>query len=179
VIPNDWDVVSGAGHAAYFTTLMRGRSPRNYFTLREFGAVGNGLSFALGVAAIRPEGKVLLLEGDGGIMMHIQELDTIKRHKLKLVVGVMNDGGYGAEIHKFRADGIDPAEVIFGRPDFAAIARGFGLEGKTFKSLEGLPNMVQEFAKKGGAAVWDFHVSDKVLSPTIRRAHPPGKHAKA
>jgi hypothetical protein len=38
---------------------------------------------------------------------------------------------------------------------------------------------VQEFAKSGGAAVWDFHVSDRVVSPTIRRAHPPGKHAKA
>ena len=27
----------------------------------------------------------------------------------------------------------------------------------------------------GGAAVWDFHVSDKVVSPTIRRAHPARK----
>ena len=123
VIPKDWDVLSGGGHASYFTTLMRGRSPRNYFTLREFGAVGNGLSFALGVAAVRPEGKVLLLEGDGGLMMHVQEQETVKRHKLKLVIGIMNDGGFGAEIHKFRADGIDPAEAIFGRPDFAAIAR--------------------------------------------------------
>ena len=38
---------------------------------------------------------------------------------------------------------------------------------------------VQEFAKNGGAAVWDFHVSDRVLSPTMRRAHPPGKHKAA
>jgi thiamine pyrophosphate-dependent acetolactate synthase large subunit-like protein len=67
---------------------------------------------------------------------------------------------------------------VFGRPDFAAIARGFGLQGQTFKSLDDLPKMVQEFGKNGGAAVWDFHVSDKVVSPTIRRAHPPGKHAK-
>ena len=41
------------------------------------------------------------------------------------------------------------------------------------------PKMVQEFAKKGGTAIWDFHVSDKVLSPTIRRAHPQDKHKKA
>jgi len=31
---------------------------------------------------------------------------------------------------------------------------------------------VAEFAASGGAAVWDFHVSAKVVSPTIRRAHP-------
>lgn len=60
----------------------------------------------------------------------------------------------------------------FGYCDFAAIGRGFGVPGKTFKSLDNLPNMVSELAKTGGPAIWDFHVSDKVVSPTIRRAHP-------
>ena len=61
---------------------------------------------------------------------------------------------------------------VFGYCDFAGIARGFGLAGKTFKSLHDLPNALAEFAASGGGAVWDFHVSDKVLSPSIRRAHP-------
>ena len=164
VIPKDWDVLSGGGHASYFTTLMRGRSPRNYFTLREFGAVGNGLSFALGVAAVRPEGKVLLLEGDGGLMMHVQELETVKRHKLKLVIGIMNDGGFGAEIHKFRADGIDPAEAIFGRPDFAAIARGFGLRGTNITSLEQFGPLLRGYEAAGEAEVWNIPISDRVPS---------------
>jgi hypothetical protein len=34
---------------------------------------------------------------------------------------------------------------------------------------------VAEFAAGDGAAVWDVHVSDKVVSPTIRRAHPAAK----
>jgi acetolactate synthase-1/2/3 large subunit len=68
---------------------------------------------------------------------------------------------------------------VFGRCDFAGIARGFGLSGQTFTSVDDVPKRVQEFAKSGGAAVWDFHVSDRVLSPTMRRAHPPGKHKAA
>ncbi len=164
VIPKDWDVISGGGHASYFTTLMRGRSPKHYFTLREFGAVGNGLSFALGVAATRPEGKVLLVEGDGGLLMHIQELETIKRHKLKLVIGVMNDGGFGAEIHKFRADGLDPAEAIFGRPDFAAIANGFGLRGSNITSLDQFASLLRNYEAAGEAEVWNIPISDKVPS---------------
>ncbi len=47
------------------------------------------------------------------------------------------------------------------------------------KTLDGLPKPVAEFAAAGGAAVWDFHVSDKVLSPTIRRAHPQPARAKS
>jgi hypothetical protein len=35
-----------------------------------------------------------------------------------------------------------------------------------------VPKLVKEFAAGKGGAIWDFHVSDKVLSPTIRRAHP-------
>jgi hypothetical protein len=67
---------------------------------------------------------------------------------------------------------------VFGYCDFAAIARGFGLAGQTFKRLDGLRERVSELAGGSGAAVWDFHVSDKVLSPTIRRAHPATAHAR-
>ena len=170
VIPRDWDVVSGGGHAAYFTTLMRGRSPKNYFTHREFGAVGNGLSFALGVAAARPEGKLLLIEGDGGFLMHVQELETIKRHGLKLVIGIMNDGGFGAEIHKFRSDGLDPSEAIFGRPDFAAIAKGFGLRGTNVTSLDQFGALLRGYEWSPGAEVWNIPISDKVVSIMQARA---------
>jgi thiamine pyrophosphate-dependent acetolactate synthase large subunit-like protein len=62
--------------------------------------------------------------------------------------------------------------AVFGYCDFAAIARGFGLAGETVKDLADLPRLVKQFASRGGGAVWDFHVSDKVVSPTIRRAHP-------
>ena len=57
-------------------------------------------------------------------------------------------------------------------PAMPAIARGFGLAGKKFTSLDGLPQALAEFSAGQGAAVWDFRVSDKVLSPSIRRAHP-------
>jgi len=112
-------------------------------------------------------------------MMHVQELETIKRHRLNVLIVVMNDGAYGSELHKFRSEGMPEDGSVFGYCDFAGIARGFGLPGKTFKNLDGLPRLVAEFAASGGAAVWDFHVSSKVVSPTIRRAHPhPAKEKR-
>jgi len=53
VVPKEWDIVVRGGHQAYFNTQMRGRPAERYTTVREFGAVGNGLSYALGVAAAR------------------------------------------------------------------------------------------------------------------------------
>ena len=77
---------------------MRGRPAERYTTVREFGAVGNGLSYALGVAAARwqgREGKIVLFEGDGGLLFHIQELETLKRQGFRILICAMNDGGYG------------------------------------------------------------------------------------
>ena len=151
---------------------MPSRPQEKFLTIREFGAIGNGISFAMGVAAARPEIPVVLFDGDGSLMMHVQELETIKRHALRILIVVMNDGAYGSEVHKLRSEGMAEDGAVFGYCDFAAIARGFGLGGQTVKSLADLPMLVKQFAATGGAAIWDFHVSDKVVSPTIRRAHP-------
>jgi acetolactate synthase I/II/III large subunit len=178
-LPADWELVNSSGHCSWFFAQMPSRPQEKFLTIREFGAIGNGISFAMGVAAARPDKTVVMFDGDGGLIMHVQELETIKRHGLNILIIVMNDGAYGSEVHKLRAEGLPEAGSVFGHVDFAAIARGFGLGGKTIKNLSELPKAVEEFARSGGAAVWDFHVSDKVVSPTIRRAHPPGGHRKA
>ena len=178
-LPADWEMVNSSGHCSWFFAQMPSRPQERFLSIREFGAIGNGTSFAMGVAAARPDRTVVLFDGDGSLLMHIQELETIKRHRLNILIIVMNDGAYGSEVHKLRSEGMPEEGSVFGYSDFAAIARGFGVEGKTIKSLADVPKLVQEFAKSGGAAVWDFHVSDKVVSPTIRRAHPPGGHKKS
>ncbi|MGZ5650486.1 MAG: thiamine pyrophosphate-dependent enzyme [Usitatibacter sp.] len=171
-LPREWEMVNSGGHCSWFFAQMPSRPQEKFLTIREFGAIGNGISFAMGVAAARPDQTVVLFDGDGSLMMHVQELETIKRHALNILIVVMNDGAYGSEVHKLRSEGMLEDGAVFGYCDFAGIARGFGLSGKTVKDLDDLPKLVAEFAASGGAAVWDFHVSDKVLSPTMRRAHP-------
>lgn len=171
-LPQDWEMVNSGGHCSWFFAQMPSRAQEKFLTIREFGAIGNGISFAMGVAAARPDRTVVLFDGDGSLMMHVQELETIKRHRLNILVVVMNDGAYGSEVHKLRAEGMPEDGSVFGHSDFAGIARGFGLAGKTFKNLDELPKALAEFAARGSGAVWDFHVSDKVLSPSMRRAHP-------
>lgn len=169
VIPKDWDMVSGSGHSAYFQTHMRDRNPEQFHALREFGAIGNSISIATGVAAARNNGKVVLIEGDGSLLMHIQELETLKRHGLRMLICVLNDGAYGAEVHKLRQDGLDDSGAIFGRTDFGAIARGFGLRGATIGDLSQFSSLMQDFHGQETAEVWNVPISDQVMSPTMRR----------
>ena len=171
-LPQEWEMVNSGGHCSWFFAQMPSRPQEKFLTIREFGAIGNGISFAMGVAAARPDSTVVLFDGDGSLMMHVQELETIRRHRLRILIVVINDGAYGSEVHKLRSEGMPEEGSVFGYSDFAGIARGFGLAGKTVRNLDDLPKFVAEFAASDGGAVWDFHVSDKVVSPSIRRAHP-------
>lgn len=171
-LPGDWEMVNSSGHCSYFFAHMPSRPQSRFLTIREFGAIGNGISFAIGVAVARQGDTVVLFDGDGSLLMHVQELETIRRHGLNILIVVMNDGAYGSEIHKLRADGLDDAGAVFGRTDLASVARGFGLAGETVTDVGDLPRLVEAFAASKGAAVWDIPVSDKVYSPVIRRAHP-------
>ncbi|MFL6950285.1 MAG: thiamine pyrophosphate-binding protein [Xanthobacteraceae bacterium] len=169
VIPKDYDSVSGSGHQSYFHSVMRGRAPENYHAIREFGAIGNGISLAIGVVAAKRNGKVVLFDGDGSFLMHVQELETVKRHGLKLLFCILNDGAYGSEIHKLRADGVDASGAIFGRTDLAAIAKGFGLRGANVTDVAQFQPLFDAYAAQDTAEVWNIHVSDRVVSPSTRR----------
>ena len=177
VIPKDYDCVCGSGHQSYFHTNMRGYRAENYHAIREFAAIGNGISHAIGVAAAKKNGKVVLFDGDGSFLMHIQELEMIQRHGLKILVVINNDGAYGSEIHKLRADGIDDSGSIFGRTDLAAIARGFGLRGNTIRTLDEIGPLFAAYAAQDTAELWNIEISDQVVNPGTRRALEAG-HAK-
>jgi thiamine pyrophosphate-dependent acetolactate synthase large subunit-like protein len=172
-LPHDWQMVNSSGHCSYFFAQMPSRPQTHFLTIREFGAIGNGIAFAMGVAAAGPNDTVVLFDGDGSLLMHVQELETIARHAMNILIVVLNDGAYGSEIHKLRAEGMSDSGAVFGRTDLAAIARGFGIGGETIDDLSALPGLIEAFTATGGAAVWDVPVSDRVASPVIRRAHPP------
>lgn len=169
-IPKHWDCVNSSGHCSFYAAQMHGRPATRFHTIREFGAIGNGLAYAMGVAVARPEARVVLFDGDGSVMMHVQELDTLRREGLNVAVVVLNDRAYGSEIHKLRADGLSDAGATFGETDFAAIARGFGVAGHRVSDLAALDALVAGW--RGGPVVWDVPISDQVASPVIQRAHP-------
>jgi acetolactate synthase-1/2/3 large subunit len=166
-VPADFITVEGAGHSSFWPCVMRGRSAYRHIALKAFGAIGNALCFAGGAAAAARDGRVLVIDGDGGAIMHIQEMETLRREGLKLLLVVMNDGGYGAEIHKMRKEGISESGANFGRPDFAAIARGFGLAGVTVNDLAELPRLMEQYLDSDLPTVWNMPISDQVVSPRM------------
>ncbi|SHN46996.1 thiamine pyrophosphate-binding protein [Cryptosporangium aurantiacum] len=99
-----------------------------------FQSIGLGLATAVGAALARPDRLTVLGTGDGGLLMAAAELDTVARLGLPLLIVVYDDAAYGAEIHHFGAEA-DLSAVTFPDTDIAAIARGYGLQAATVRTV--------------------------------------------
>ena len=95
----------------------------------------------------------------------------MRRHGLKLLICILNDGGYGAETHKFRATGGDPNHATHGRGDIAAIARGFGLEATTVNEMGRFERMFRDHQRSSRSTLWAVHIDDLIPSQHFRRTH--------
>nr|WP_274636525.1 thiamine pyrophosphate-binding protein [Microbacterium bovistercoris] len=105
VLPDDALIVIANGHSSGFASaLLRGGRPRTTLLAQGFGAIGQGLTTALGVAVGAPDRQVVVFEGDAGFMMHAQELDTVARSGARLTVVVFNDEALGTEYHRLVVD---------------------------------------------------------------------------
>lgn len=112
--------------------------------------MGAGLPSGIASKMIFPDKKVLVVAGDGGIMMNIAELETACRLGLDLVVLVLNDSGYGMISWKQKAMKMEEFGLKFGNPDFVALAQSFGAKGHRVEKVEDLKNiLITAFNDKG------------------------------
>lgn len=146
ILPADRIVSIDSGNfMGYPSTYLRVPDEFGFCFTQAFQSIGLGLSTAIGAALARPDRLPVLGAGDGGFLMGISELETAVRLELPLVCIIYNDAGYGAEVHHFGAGnpdgggpGVDLSTVTFPDTDIAAIARGFGADAVTVRSVADL-----------------------------------------
>lgn len=127
-LPRPRTVVIGTGHFNGYPALHVGvDDPRDLILPWTFASIGVALPTALGAAVARPDQTTVVFEGDGGLMMCLPELETAARERIPVVVVVIDDGAYGAEVYMMEKDGLDPALSKFDNPDIAAVAEVLGM----------------------------------------------------
>jgi acetolactate synthase-1/2/3 large subunit len=144
--PRNRSLVLDAGrffhHAAF---NVRTGEVNSYVHTLEFGCIGLGMGNAIGAAAGTPGTPVLMISGDGGFMLGgLAEFNTAVRHRLDIVVVVMNDKAYGAEHIQFRNKGLDPSISTFDWPNLANVANALGGIGYTVHTLDELEATMAE-----------------------------------
>ena len=133
--------VSGVGSHQQWTArhFSFDRPRRAWLTSAGHGTMGYDLPAAIGAAFARPESAVLCFAGDGSVQLNIQELAALKEFGLPVKLFVLDNRRF-AIVSQFQKLnwGSDPTCGDKINPDFAALARAYGIEAATVSRLEGL-----------------------------------------
>ncbi len=142
----------------YKLWIARNYAAREQNTLlldNALATMGAGLPAGMAAKLINPDKKVVVVAGDGGIMMNIADLETAKRLGLDMVVIILNDAGYGMIKWKQQDMGLADFGLSFSNPDFVALAESFGVTGHRIETAEQFKQTVEEALASGGIHLID------------------------
>ncbi len=129
-------------------------------------AMGYGLPAAIGAAVALNGGRVICLEGDGSLMMNLQELVTAKYYGLNIKIFIYNNNGYHS-IRQTQTNNFKPPFVgVNGDsgvalPDYGKIAKAIGIEYFTISSENDAESALKCTLECNGVCICEVFVDEK------------------
>lgn len=198
VLPHQWEGTDDGVNVYAFVRYLSSRLPENSLTAVSNGAccvVGNqayviqkgsrmannsaiasmgyGLPAAIGTCIGGGHKTTICLEGDGSIMMNLQELQTVLTNKLPIKLFLINNNGYHSiritQTNLFKEHskvGIGPESEDLSFPDFKKIAEAFGYHYYCANSNSKMKEVVNEVLEAEGSAFCEiFTDTEQVWEP--------------
>lgn len=148
--------------------------PEAHLTSGGFGTMGYGLPAGIGAKLAEPDACVVTVSGDGSIMMNIQELATLKRYNIPVKIILLDNSALGM-VRQWQ-------ELFFNKnysevdlsdnPDFAAVARAFGIEAFTITKRDEVSAALKRLLAAKGPVFLHVKIDPKEnVWPLV----PPGK----
>ena len=121
---------------------------------------------ALGARIGNPDRPVFCVVGDGGFGHAWSEMETARRHDIKVVVAVMNNAVLGYQKHAEDAMlGRHTNVCDFAPVDHAAIARACGLKGIRVTRVEEIAPAIKEAMAADTAVLIDVVADPDAMPP--------------
>jgi len=171
LLPPKRNLVYDAGNFLGIVPYLSVPGPGHFKLTSDFASIGLGFGTAMGVAKARPDETTVLVIGDGGFLMTMGELETVVREDLPLIIVLMNDCAYGAELHFLKMRELPVAKSVFPDVDYAPIAEAFGYQTATVRTLDDLQKMSSLLAKPDGPIFLDCKLNADVAAPFMSEFH--------
>lgn len=148
----------------WLISSLRSGPDRRLLMPWNYMGMGWGYPAALGVQAAAPEEPVVAVMGDGGALFCLGELATAVENALPVCLVVVNNHSYGviAELQDDECGG-RRFGVELRTPDFAAVARGFGMRACTVRSPGELATAVRAALADREPALVEAMVDDRAF----------------
>ena len=167
IVVTDMGTALLSGHQA-----LRFKDGQRLMTSTGLGEMGFGLPGAVGAAFGRisegKSGEVLCLNCDGGMMMNLQELQTIVHHNLPIKIVVFNNDGYLMIKHTQKAlfkghySGTDEKSGV-SCPDFSKVAAAFGLPSFQIRTWDDFDTVIPKVQAFDGPLICEVFMHPEQL----------------
>ena len=151
-----------AGHQSY--TIKSGT---RFINNNVIASMGYGLPGSIGACMANNKRDVIAFEGDGGIMMNIQELQTIVTNKLPIKLFIINNNGYHSiritQTNLFNRHyvgiGEDSKDLSF--PCYKKIAKAFNYKYYSIKNNKELDSIIKKVIKIKGPVITEVFTDER------------------
>jgi acetolactate synthase I/II/III large subunit len=104
------------------------KQSQRFLTEGGMASIGSGLPMGVGASFAKPDNPVVVIVGDGGFQLNIQELQTVYHHNLAIKIILLNNGGYGM-IKQFQEQYFNSrfqsSGFGYSNPDFLDVVRAY------------------------------------------------------
>ncbi|MFI5298745.1 MAG: thiamine pyrophosphate-binding protein [Polyangiales bacterium] len=168
-------VVPGSSGACSEVTMQAIRVQRGMRVLNTqgLGSMGFGIAASIGACLASGGRRTVTIEGDGGFIMNVQELETVRRLNLPIKFFVLSNDGY-ASIRSSQRNYFDGRFVASGAasgltlPDYVKVASAFGIAAERVASVAALDEVVARAFAHPGPYLVDVVVSpEQITQPRI------------
>nr|WP_277882301.1 thiamine pyrophosphate-dependent enzyme [Microcystis wesenbergii] len=159
-------LVPGSSGACSEVTMQafRVKSGMRIFNTEGLGSMGFGIAAAIGGCVASGGKRTVCIDGDGGFVMNIQELETVKRLNLPIKFFVLNNNGYASirntqnNYFQRRLVASDPSSGLT-LPDPLKVAEAFGIATAKIVNHSNIRQQVRDVLELDGAVVCEVIVS--------------------
>ncbi|MFT3735695.1 MAG: thiamine pyrophosphate-binding protein [Rhodocyclaceae bacterium] len=147
---------------------LRLKDGQRLMTSTGLGEMGFGLPGAIGASFARDRGEIMCLNCDGGMMMNLQELQTMVHHQLPIKLFIFNNDGYLMIKHtqkalfKSRGHGID-AKTGVSCPDFSKLAAAFDIPAFQIRQWDECDAVLEQVQAATGPVVCEVFMHPEQL----------------
>ena len=160
--------------------VLKFKPGQRLMTSTGLGEMGYGLPAAIGVSFATNRGEVMCLNCDGGMMMNLQELQTIAHHRLPIKLFIFNNDGYlmikhtqNALFNKAGYVGTDKTSGL-SCPDFSKVAAAFDMPAFQIRNWEECDEVLAQVQSIEGPVVCEvFMHPEQLFVPKLSVASTP------